>query len=595
MRKRTIAFNIFLVMLLGSGCHDLDLYDLDDPSSASWHQRKEEFRYSLNALYIGKTAGLTDALWSDNLIRRGQLSTPKTGGLQSTNGGIKNTWRDLYKGVARAVRIREELEEKGGILPEDLRAQYEAEVKYHLANTYTVLITRFGDVPFINKTLTIDESRTVSRTDKNTIKEQIFQWYDEAASALPVSYDGLQYATKGAAYAQKARAALYLEEWAVAKDAAKACIDLGKYSLHDDYADLFFSKTKHSPEIIISYPRSNELNRNFSTNWWIPRCVPSGYGGTNPTWDLLATYECIDGKMIDESPLFDPRNPFQDRDPRLKATIVPFGKQTASDQLTASSGVNFNGIDYNPHPQALWVMNHNTGQMIFNHDSRGRQTHAPYNALLKAKGIDEEWYDDLRSDQDQMIHRYAEVLLTYAEAQIELSNGDLGQARWAINLIRERAYRGTGIPFPEITSNDRDELRKILRNERRVELALEGQRYMDLIRWRLAEHAFNGYNLAPLYAIPNPSTDAKPEDIEGKLIDLIVNKGLWFWAETPTIDPQTGLPQFKDWEEGDEGSGKKSFARVLSTMKFDPNRHYLFPIPQAEIDLNENLTQNPEY
>ena len=79
---------------------------------------------------------------------------------------------------------------------------------------------------------------------------------------------------------------------------------------------------------------------------------------------------------IDESPLFDPHDPFKNRDPRLSMTIVPFGE-------------NFMGIEFNPHPEALEVMNYKTGQMIKNNDTRAVAQYASYNGLVWKKGMDE--------------------------------------------------------------------------------------------------------------------------------------------------------------------------------------------------------------
>src|SRR5690606_9706486 len=163
---------------------------------------------------------------------------------------------------------------------------------------------------------------TLSRTDKQTILEAIYEDYDFAIENLPASYGGseLRRATKGAAMALKARIALYNEDWTVVKEATEACMNLNVYNLHSDYGDLFLPTTGISEEIIFSIPRSTQLNSDVLIQDYIPR-NQGGWGAFNPSWDLFCAYPCIDGLPIDESPLFDPRNPFENRDPRCSYTI----------------------------------------------------------------------------------------------------------------------------------------------------------------------------------------------------------------------------------------------------------------------------------
>ena len=88
-----------------------------------------------------------------------------------------------------------------------------------------------------------------------------------------------------------------------------------------------------------------------------------------------------DGLPIDESPLFDPHNPFKNRDPRCTATIVEFGTRHCS-------------FDFDPHPDALKVMNYKTGKMVTNQDTRANAQYTSFNALLWKKGIDDSWVDN---------------------------------------------------------------------------------------------------------------------------------------------------------------------------------------------------------
>src|SRR5690606_21145108 len=133
------------------------------------------------------------------------------------------------------------------------------------------------------------------------------------------------------------------------------------------------------------------------------------------------------------------------------------------------------------------------------------------------KGIDEDYSDDYMASADIVVMRYADVLLMYAEAKIEL--GELDQSVIdAMNTVRARAYK-TSVTntsaYPALTLGTQAKMRSDLRFERRMELAFEGLRYMDIIRWRLAEKVLN----TPIYGMLDVAT----------LRTSVVNAGLWFF------------------------------------------------------------------
>ena len=157
---------------------------------------------------------------------------------------------------------------------------------------------------------------------------------------------------------------------------------------------------------------------------------------------------------------------------------------------------------------------------------------------------DEDFHGWDRYDRDIVLMRYAEVLLIYAEAKIESGSTDQSVLD-AINDVRARAYgtvRTDTANYPAITTTDQSELREIIRRERRVELGMEhgDHRLNDIRRWNIAETVLNG-------------------DLNG------------------AIDDATG-----DY-------------RFIKRLSFDASKHYLWPIPQREIDLSDVLNQNPGY
>ena len=234
------------------------------------------------------------------------------------------------------------------------------------------------------------------------------------------------------------------------------------------------------------------------------------------------------------------------------------------------------GYEYNPHPQVLEVQDKN-GKKVSNKDSRGVFQYASFNGLLWKKGVDESWVDNGRkAEPTQIVIRYADVLLMYAEAKIELNEIDESVLK-AINKVRSRAYSTTydkTSAYPAVTTTNRLELRNIVRNERRMEFANEGLRYSDIIRWKIASKVMSKKNYGMLY----------PAQL---VVEKLINQGLpWFWPMTPEIDEE-GIPDFTAME-------KKGYIQALSSKKWD-DRQYLWPIPSKEILINNNLTQNTGY
>ena len=217
------------------------------------------------------------------------------------------------------------------------------------AYQYSRLITHFGDVPFLTEPVKLEESYGITRTNKDQVLDFIFTEFDFAANNLPQSYGGsaIKRLTKGAALAIKARAALYMGKWAVAKDAAHAVMQLsgpGSYSLHNNYSQLFLKAGETSGELIISIPR-DEAQKVFTSGTNVQDQIArnaGGFGAQIPTREMVDAYECTDGKPIDESLLYNPLDPFKNRDPRLTASIVEFNTQWL-------------GYSYQPHPDTITV------------------------------------------------------------------------------------------------------------------------------------------------------------------------------------------------------------------------------------------------
>ena len=541
-------------------CTDLNLNPLSSPTSDSWYTTENEVIMSLNDFYKIEFFSKDDESWTDNFTKRSEQSDLIAGTLTSQNGTVSTFWLNKYKMIARANNIINNADKllSNGISSEKVN-MFVAEARFFRGCAYLYLISKFGDVPFTDKTLSIDEAFKVGRTDKDIVKEKAYEDLDFAIEELPVSYSGIQRVTKGAALAMKARFSLYNNDYVLARNAAKSCIDLDKYKLHPDFSDLFLQTTKNSKEMILGFGRSLELGivSGIAIRDIISR-NSGGYAYVTPSWDLFASFLCTDGLPIDESPLFDPHNPFKNRDPRCSATIVPFG----SEHL---------GFIYDPSPLAITVKKISTGEMIKNMDTRANQQYASFNGLLWKKGIDESWLENgMKIEPDEIVIRYAEVLLIYAEAKIELDEIDASVLD-AMNMVRARAYgvsKDDINDYPQITETNQESLRRILRVERRMEFANEGLRYMDLVRWKIADKALTTKDYGLLYPLNSDNMDD------------------WFWPSKPEIDDD-GVADFSKMEDCPN-------IQILSIRNW-VNRQYLWPIPFVEISTNENISQNEGY
>lgn len=556
-------------------CESMDLVPKSQGNTASWYTNETELALAANEFYIlgyWQEPLNSSEQWCDNTTYRLQNRNPGSKGtiLDGTMNGqqyeVYALWEQSYKLIARANTMLENIHKAEGNVAQSVIDRYTGEACFARACKYADLIFFYGDVPYLERTETITEAEQKGRRPKEELIPLVYADFDKAIEGLPVSYGQSApiHFTKGAAMAMKARFALYMGDYEMAEKAAKACMDLGVYSLEPDYAKLFKQSTKVNPEKVFVLPRSIE-NDVVLDSWIVKNGLPrnaGGYGSYNPSWDLLASYLCTDGLPIDESPLFDPRNPFKNRDPRCSMTIVAFNTEHC-------------GFEYDPSPAAKTIMNYTTGKTQPNQDTRKVNQYASYTGLLWKKGIDASWMENgLKVEQDYIIMRYADVLLMYAEAMIEQNKIDDSVLK-AINMVRARAY-GVDVSetsaYPVVKMGSQEELRKTVRIERRMEFAMENSRLQDLMRWKLASKALNGYNYIML----------QPDD----LLKNVVEKGLWFWGMTPQID-ENGLADFSAlFNAGYCTTGaKRSF----------PDREYLWPIPTHDMELCPNLTNNPGY
>ncbi len=569
MKKILYIIIAVITISLCNSCAKLDLNPLSEASSENWYSDPTELVISLNDFYRDYLWEVENGYWTD---RRTDDWSQRDYIYELANGSAVSTWSynsywtNTYKGISRANRIQESIKKLREKYSESELNPLLAEALFFRAYLYSRLITLYGDVPFYTGYLSIEEAFKMGRVPKDSIIKQIYEDFDYAAEYLPEENNSgsVTRVNKGAALALKARWALQFGDYATALSASEACIKLEKYSLYPDYGEYFRDK-KINSETIFTIPHSASLELTSAGKPDVQSIksftlrIAGGTATAQPSWELLAAFDCTDGKPIDESPLFDPHNPFKNRDPRCNETFV-------------EPGTAVYGFVFDPCPGTINVLNVTTGVMIKNKDNKVNDQYAAYNSCCLKKGAQEDWVSTY-NENPTVIMRYAEVLLIYAEAKIELNQIDATVLN-AINDVRARAY---GVPraqvskYPAVTGSDQAELRRQLRKERRVEFAWEGRRYFDLLRWGWLEKAYS-HNM---YGHLNQ---------EG--IKSYYNSGKWFWPETPEID-EDGFANFAPMFE-------KGYIMQYGERKFDP-KSYLWPIPNTDILINKNIIQNTGY
>ena len=571
MKPLKITISALLCGTVLLSCSNLDLSPQDEASTGNWFQTVEQFDMNLNALLLHQfwpqernewTSGNQcelDAL-TDDFTNRTTMITFTNGNLNGTNPVVTQMWNVTYTGINRCNKIITELKKAGEEkLGKDSYDRIMGNALFYRACFYSRLLMHFGDVVVVDEDIDIDTEAgrdaayLLERQDRWSVLEDVLADFDQARLLLPVQYSGseVQRATQGAALGMKARTALYfasVRKWdksglanageaerlfGVAAEAAKSCMDLNVYTLHQDFGNLFLQSTKNSPEGIFVIPRSKILSNNSKYQYLNGQsCTAklSRLSGASscttvcPSWDLLCCFLCTDGLPIDESPLYDPHEPFKNRDPRCAYTIVEFGTKHL-------------GVEYNPHFEKTTVYSDREGKDVTNNDSRSyliegtSNAYASYNGLVLKKGIDNDWLSPFEVEPDKKILRYADILLMYAEAKIEMNDIDQSVLD-AINDVRSRAYGvdRSSDAYPAVTTTDQTELRTIIRTERRMEFAFENLRYLDLYRWRIAGKVMNFYN----YGLPK-----KDETLQRAYLD----NGMWFHGAVPQID-ENGCPDF---------------------------------------------------
>jgi hypothetical protein len=516
---------VLLLLIILSSCRKelLDAQPNDRVSENIFWNSENDALLATNALYLDldSTSVFTRDALTEIAHTNQNFDTQafiELGTYDISNAKVYNEWATAYKGI-RATNYFLENVDKVKTTNTALINRYKGEAKVLRAYQYIKLAGFYGDVPLVTKTLSITEAQQITRTPVTAIWDFIDKELSDASALLPASYGAADKGriTTGAAWALKARADLWAGRYQLAADAAN---QVKGYTLYPSYQNLFRYVAENNSEVILDKQFLKDTYFNGVFALLAPYSQKNAQSYYVPTKALVDTYETADGKSItDLTSGFDPYRPYDNRDPRLRFSVFVDGDVLPS------------GTVFKPAP--------NSGSP----DAVGSTYIASTTGYNIKKYINtEDFANPANSGINIILLRYAEVLLTKAEAKIELNQLD-AEVYAAINTVRNSR---SDVKLPSIPEGlTQAQLRQIVRRERTVELALEGLHLFDIRRWKTAETVMTG----PV-------------------------NGITYVAAANQLATVQVV----------------SFNRV-----FNPSRDYLWPIPQKETDLNRNLVQNPNW
>ncbi|HEX5554213.1 MAG TPA: RagB/SusD family nutrient uptake outer membrane protein, partial [Chitinophagaceae bacterium] len=320
---RRIAMISALVLLI-TGCDDfLTTPPADQYTQANFWKNEEEVEAGLTGVYEVLRGYSSDLIFHGDVLTPNAVKFDDPGGWRSiargealtTNVLFGSAWNSDYKGIGRANTVLANVDNAD--LASDVSDKIKGEAKFLRAFFYADLINKFGGVPLITDQPNPSQGDQ-SRAEESDVLSQVLNDLSDAASLLPEDNDPGR-ATKGAALAFKARILLYHNKWKEAAETAKKVIDLAKYSLFPDYGGLFKVQNEHNQEVI--WDIEFELPR-FTNNFVDQATV---HADPAPLKGLIDAYLMKDGKPASESSLYEPSDPYKNRDPRLYQTVRLLG------------------------------------------------------------------------------------------------------------------------------------------------------------------------------------------------------------------------------------------------------------------------------
>ncbi|WP_321288730.1 RagB/SusD family nutrient uptake outer membrane protein [uncultured Sunxiuqinia sp.] len=545
-----LIFSILLGVLLFTSCNEdnfLDRYPKADPNPENFFVDASSARKAVNAAYNPWTRSadmyerdlviLFDAMTDDSYWRPARSASiqQERWDLKPTLGAINSYWTYAFRSINAAnFAIVNIPNSTSSSFTEDMQAPYIAEARFLRGFSYMFLTSLFGDVPLLTRPVEGLDEFNQRRVAKDTIYQQIIADFQYAKDNLPTEQpDAPGAVTKATAAAYLAKAYLYMEDYANSETAGKDAVQIAEstgYHLVDDYLSIWDESNEGNPELLfyIGYiPDVDGYGQNMTVQRIcrdLPPELVSIAGGAG--W----------GYALPQRDLYDA---FEEGDPRRGYTMYApgdvYGKYNGAEPFT------YTHKDYGSNGEINeWTTTYNSGDDVI-YDYRwsptGMNVRKMTSSLANLTNV--RW-----SGQDVPIMRMSELYLNLAEALAE--QGKEEALDW-VDKVRARAT----VNMPPRTVGDGaigdDNLVDIVRHERRVELAMEGVRLFDLLRWKTLGDVFGD------------GTKVKRHF-------------------------------YSDFLSEDEANSKYD-APALELPK-----NYLFPIPQDEIDQNSEInSNNPGY
>lgn len=542
--KSRVMFVILFLGLFVTSCNEyLDVNPTTAVSDETLFQSTTTADLLLNKVYssLPSEYNVTDVNenWTDNSLNgvQGNYSYIVYAHSAYNPDNVSHFWG--YYGPIRTANLFIQKVRNSNFDDEEWVKKRIAEARFLRAYYYMLMSTAHGGVPIITEVLNYSEQGEEIFRPRNTA-EETFQFIIDECEAIvndlpPRATDGR--ANAGAALALKGYVELFyasplhnlsndLSRWQSAASTYKRIIDSKTFDLFSDYETMFYEDNNGNIETIFAKQHLGGTGLG-SSHEGIHGVRFSGgtttsWAEMDPTQELVDEYCMSNGLPIDDPESgYDPQNPYVNREKRFYQSIVYDGSVFNNTEIIIRRGLGSpNEFDIN---------------------SVGERTNTGYypRKAINPKYAINSW--NQLSSADFIIFRYAEVLLSYAEAQNEAVGPDQSVYE-AVNKVRERS------DLPPLKAGlSQNEMREAIHRERRVELCFEMKRWRDLLRLKIAEDKLNGY----LHAM-----------------DITQKNGKWVYNVVPA-------------PEGE---------RV-----FYPEKNYFLPIPQAAIDRNPKLEQNPKY
>ncbi len=576
--KRNVRNLLIGLCLTGglAGC-DLDVIPPANIAAESFWKDDKDAWYALNACYSGMDAvDIWDEMCTDNAHSHkpweGNYELVQQNGINASAG-----YGSYYFGMVRTVN-NFLVNVENCNMDATLRERMKAEARFFRAMSYLDLTTKFGKVPIVTTVMDYD-APNVPRDEVEQVRAFILQELQEISEILPESYDGSSMnevgrITRYGALALRARAALYFGNYAEAEKSAAAVMNSGKYSLFkisslndaqnkeaaemDAYMDyeakgldrekfllgmfsyesLWFEENASpaNPEFVVTREYMADANNNdwCRYTYFIPKSlsVKDGYCSYEPMQDLIDAYWDADGKTLRNDITMEQRKAnfeamWKDFEEVRNDQAAYFAKVKSTDLMQYPYMEEFRNRDSRLYASMLFPFKgwHETAKgefyLMFDPTKINQDGNETWTGYCFRKMVALEPYDEYNSPADYPVIRYAEVLLTFAEAHLQNSGWD-AQVTGALNLLRDRCG------MPDVPASlSKEEGINFIRNERRIELAAEGHRFDDIRRYGsdYCKQVMNGPSYAPngyqvinkvwddrllLMPIPQSSIDLNP-------------------------------------------------------------------------------------